>query len=38
VESFRDRLRDECLNLSWFRTLNDVRRTLDNYRQEYNCG
>lgn len=37
VESFHGRLRDECLNVSWFRTLNDVRRTLDAYRQEYNC-
>lgn len=37
VESFHGRLRDECLNASWFRTLNDVRRTLDNYREEYNC-
>jgi len=37
VESFHGRLRDECLNVNWFRTLNDVRRTLDNYRQEYNC-
>jgi hypothetical protein len=24
VESFHGRLRDECLNASWFRTLNDV--------------
>ncbi len=37
VESFHGRLRDECLNTNWFRTLNDVRRTLDNWRQEYNC-
>jgi hypothetical protein len=37
VESFHGRLGDECLNASWFRTLNDVRRTLDNYWQEYNC-
>lgn len=37
VESFHGRLRDECLNANWFRTLNDVRRTLDNWRQEYNC-
>ncbi len=37
VESFHVRLRDECLNASWFRTLNDVRRTLDTYREEYNC-
>src|SRR5208337_13651 len=36
VESFHGRLRDECLNVSWFRTLNDVRRTVDRWRQEYN--
>jgi transposase InsO family protein len=37
VESFHGRLRDECLNASWFRTLNDVRCTLANWREEYNC-
>ena len=37
VESFHGRLRDECLNVSWFRTLNDVRCTLAAWRQEYNC-
>lgn len=37
VESFHGRLRDECLNANWFRTMKDVRRTLDNWRQEYNC-
>lgn len=36
VESFHGRLRDECLNASWFRTLSDVRSTLANWRQEYN--
>jgi putative transposase len=36
VESFHGRLRDECLNTSWFRTLNDVRSTLANWRREYN--
>ncbi len=36
VESFNGRLRDECLNTSWFRTLNDVRNTLANWRREYN--
>jgi putative transposase len=36
VESFHGRLRDECLNASWFRTLNDVRITLETWRQEYN--
>ena len=37
VESFHGRLRDECLNATWFRTLGDVRSTLDAWRQEYNC-
>jgi hypothetical protein len=37
IESFHERLRDECLNAKWFRTLNDVRRILENWRQEYNC-
>ena len=36
VESFHGRLCDECLNTSWFRTLNDVRCTLDTWREEYN--
>jgi len=36
VESFHGRLRDECLNAHWFPTLNDVRTTLENWRQEYN--
>ena len=37
VESFQGRLRDECLNAHWFRTLNDVRVTLAGWRREYNC-
>jgi putative transposase len=37
VESFHGRLRDECLNANWFRTLHDVRSTLAAWRQEYNC-
>ena len=37
VESFHGRLRDECLNTSWFRTLGDVRQKLADWRQEYNC-
>lgn len=36
VQSFHGRLRDECLNASWFHTLDDVRTTLANWRQEYN--
>jgi putative transposase len=37
VESFHGRLRDECLNASWFHTLNDVRSTPASWRREYNC-
>jgi putative transposase len=37
VESFHGRLRDECLNAHWFRTLNEVRRTLVSWQREYNC-
>ncbi len=37
MESFHGRLRDECLNASWFRTLNDVRSTLALWREDYNC-
>ena len=36
VESFNGRLRDECLNTSWFRTLNDVRSTLAAWPEDYN--
>ena len=36
VASFHGRLRDECLNANWFRTLNGVRHTLDRWREEYN--
>ncbi len=30
------RLRDECLNASWFRTFDHVRSTLEAWRMEYN--
>jgi putative transposase len=36
VENFHGLLRDECLNASWFLTLNDVRTTLADWWQEYN--
>ncbi len=35
--SFHGRLRDKCLNTSWFRTLNDVREKMPDSQQEYNC-
>jgi putative transposase len=37
VESFNGRLRDECLNATWFRTLADARGKITNWREEYNC-
>ena len=37
VESFHGRLRDECLNANWFRTLHDARCTLAAWREDYNC-
>lgn len=36
VESFNGRLRDECLNMSWFANLWDARRKISAWRIEYN--
>ena len=36
VESFHGRLREECLNLSWFQNLFDARRKIAAWRKEYN--
>jgi hypothetical protein len=36
VESFHGRLRDECLNASWFWNLWDARRKIAGWRNEYN--
>jgi putative transposase len=36
VESFNGRLRDECLNANWFRTLADARGKIAAWRVEYN--
>ena len=36
VESFHGRLRDECLNVSWFWNLFDARRKISAWQQEYN--
>lgn len=36
VESFHGRLRDECLNASWFWNLWDARRKITCWRMEYN--
>ena len=36
VESFHGRLRDECLNVSWFWNLFDARRKIELWRNDYN--
>jgi putative transposase len=36
VESFNGKFRDECLNLHWFSSLDDARRTIDEWRFDYN--
>jgi putative transposase len=36
VESFNGTLREECLNLHWFRSLEDARRTIETWRKDYN--
>ena len=37
VESFNGRLREECLNASWFMNLADARAKIESWRQEYNA-
>lgn len=36
IESFNGRLRQECLNQNWFMSLDDARRIVQTWRQEYN--
>jgi len=36
IESFNCYLRDECLNIHWFMSLEDAQNKLDNWRREYN--
>ena len=36
IESFNGRLRDECLNVSLFFSLEDAREKLEHWRQDYN--
>ena len=36
VESFHGRLRDECLNVSWFKNLRDARRKIAAWQKEFN--
>lgn len=36
VESFNGRLRDECLNVNWFLSLEDAQAKIEYWRREYN--
>jgi putative transposase len=36
IESFNGRLRDECLNVEWFTSLEEARRGLTLWRDHYN--
>ena len=36
VESFIGSFRDECLNLQWFLSIHDARRTIERWRKDYN--
>lgn len=36
VESFNGKLRDECLNETWFVSLRDAQRTIEGWRRDYN--
>ncbi len=38
IESFNGRLRDECLQLHWFLSLDDARRTIEQWRIAYNTN
>ena len=38
VESFNGKLRDECLNVSWFRNLWQARARINAWRREYNSA
>jgi putative transposase len=36
MESFNGSLRDECLNVHWFMSLEDARQKIETWRQDYN--
>lgn len=36
IESFNGKLRDECLNENWFVSLEEARRTIEEWRIDYN--
>jgi putative transposase len=36
IESFNGTLRDDCLNMHWFVSLRDAKRTIEDWRRDYN--
>jgi putative transposase len=36
IESFNGRMRDECLNQHWFRTVDEARSVIEAWREDYN--
>lgn len=38
IESFNGRLRDECLNVNWFLSLDDAQRKIGAWREDYNVS
>lgn len=36
IDRFNGRLRDECLNESWFVSIDDAQRTVEAFRVDYN--
>lgn len=36
IESFNGSLRDECLNIHWFLSIEDARGKIETWRQDYN--
>lgn len=36
VETFNGSLRDECLNVNWFETMEDARTIIEAWRRDYN--
>lgn len=36
IESFNGKLRDECLNENWFTSLQEAKRLVEEWREEYN--
>ncbi|MBI3259486.1 MAG: transposase [Ignavibacteriae bacterium] len=37
IESFNGKLREECLNENWFTSLEEAKRIIEEWREDYNC-